>query len=259
MATSTPPRVRVDSCHHENALAAQLEARGLEVQRQQLKTGDVVLEGPNGATYIFELKAVDNLVSDVLKGRYGSSQWSTEQSRLGGEVAAGGGAVRCGLVIWGALPRCDPTAKLGYHAAGPDPRAGLSGEAFHTVLQRARLAYGLDVVVLPSLVDVADWLALLARNVETGKVTTTGALDVDARPPDLTRKRKRDAPPTELLADMLARVPGLTDKVAVSLATTYGSMAALKSAGTAELAKFKAGGMKRALGPAIACQLERVL
>ena len=36
-------------------------------------------------------------------------------------------------------------------------------------------------------------------------------------------------------------------------------MAALKAAGTAELAKFKADGMKRALGPAVASQLERVL
>jgi ERCC4-type nuclease len=239
-------------------LATHLETRGLEVARQQLKTGDVVFGGPNGCTYIFELKSVDNLVSDVLKGRCGQSQWSTEQSRLGGEVAAGGGATRCGLVVWGAMPRCDPAVKLGYRA-GPDSDTGLSGEAFHTILQRARLAYGLDVVLLPTLADVADWLALLVRNVETGKVTTAGVLDVDARPPDLTRKRKRDAPPMELLASVLAHIPGLTAKVAAALAAKYGSMAALKAAGAAELASFKAGGMKRALGPAIAARLMGIL
>lgn len=260
MSDVDAPCVLVDACHHENALAAQLEARGVAVQRQQLKTGDVVIRAPTGATFIYELKSIENLVADVLAGRYGNSQWASEQSRLGGEAAAGGGAVCCGILVWGELPRCDPTIRLGYGAQGPEPtRAGLSAEAFYTILQRASHAYGLQVVPQPSLSDAADWLALLARNVARGKITTPGIIDVDARPPDLTRKRKRDADPAEMLAGMLARLPGLTDKVARLLAEAFPSMSALRDAGASELARFKAGDMKRALGPALASQLMRVL
>lgn len=245
-------KVFVDSCHHENKLVEMLKSRGLEVTRKALKTADVVLQS-SGITWMYELKQATNLVSDVLGGRYGHSQWSTEQSRLAGEVDVGKGATKCGLMLWGPMPICSSAHSYGHG------ESGMTGEAFYTVLQRAQHAYNLEVVTRPTLEAAADWLALLVRNIDAEKITTPGTIDPDAKPPDLTRKRKRDDSPQELLASMLARLPGLTEKTAKLLASMYPTMSKLKAAGAVELAKFRGGDMKKALGPAIAGQIVSVL
>jgi ERCC4-type nuclease len=242
-------QVVIDSCWHENLLASLLADAGLSVERRQLKTADVMLYCA-GRTILIELKSCNNFVADYTAGgRHGNNTFRAERSRLAGEQVKGGGAVSSILLLHGIRPRIDDQGRLG-HVGNFTPRD------FHTSLQRTALAYGVHVAHAGNtLQDAAAWIAMLAANLAAGKLDPSGVeIDRDARPPDLTRKNGRSASTEELVAGMLASLPGVSKAKAKAIAAVYPTLTALASVEPIELAGMPMGAKK--LGPAVAKRIK---
>jgi ERCC4-type nuclease len=242
-------QVVIDSCWHENLLASLLADAGLSVERRQLKTADVMLYCA-GRTILIELKSCNNFVADYTAGgRHGNNTFRAERSRLAGEQVEGGGAVSSILLLHGIRPRIDDQGRLG-HVGNFTPRD------FHTSLQRTALAYGVHVAHAGNtLQDAANWIALAAANLQAGKFDPSGVqIDREARPPDLTRKTKLDASAEELVASMLAALPGVSVAKAKTIAAAYPSLGALAATDVKELASLPVGAKK--LGPAVAKRIK---
>lgn len=222
----------------------------LGVTRQQLKTGDVVVQA-NGLTFLIELKSVNNLVSDhIASGIYGGvSRFSTERARLAGEQEVHGAAVRSLLLLWGVRPALDD-CRVGV-------KGNFTGKNFATSLQRTSFAAGVAVWHAGNtLDDAAIYIALIVSNLESGKLARDGVvIDSEAAPPSLVRKQHRDAPPAELLTSMLAALPGMSKPKATAVVHHVETLTGLVTITLKDLAKVEVA-PDRKLGPALAKRIK---
>lgn len=242
----------VDSCHHENELALLLGEQGVkDVQRKQLGTGDVAIQG-RGRTFLIELKSVNNLVSDhVAAGIYnGAGRFQTERARLAGLQEEHAGAVTSILLLWGPRPRPDD-ARIGF-------KGNFTGRNFLTALQRTAFAAGLTVWHAGnSIEDAAIFVSQLVGNLQAGKLDREGVIiDSQARAPDLSRKQARNASAFELLSSALASQPGISKGAAEHVANHVKSLTGLVAISVKELAKVQVGSKR--LGGAAAKRLKSI-
>ena len=240
--------VVVDSNAHETPFAERLEQAGLAVERRPLKTGDVLVSG-RGRHFIIERKAVNDFVGNHTVGvaHNGVNRWSAERSRLAGEAAASP-SVTSLVLLHGIRPALDSQR----HGFG----RGMSGVDFYSSLMYTQLNFGVGVVHVPDETHAADWLVLLVRNLEGGKLDEGVAeIDKNAAPPDLSRKRARDSTPRELITGMLGALPGVSSKKAAAVVAVYSTLSELGAADPKALAAVVCGGGRK-LGPALAARVK---
>ena len=235
----------VDSNARENELASRIEERGLKVERKALKTGDVAIVY-KGKTILAERKSVDDLAAGIAHPhRFVDGQ----RARLAGEAADSPNTISL-VLLHGIRPACDAYTRLGFGN-------GISGETFHSVIQQSMLPpYNLPILHSSSLDGLADQVALLQRNLIAGNFDREGYIDADAKPPNLSRKRRAETP-VDILICMIVAIPGFSQKKAAALVELYPSLSALVGASEAELAAVRVG--EHQLGRMLAKRLRSVV
>lgn len=191
-------------------------SKDFSYQKENLVLGDVVFKENDSLVLLIERKSVDDLVQSIKDGRYREQKQRIRESG----ISSG----NCVYLIEGRLPRYSSNAKY----------KGLAISAIWGSILNSSIRDGFHLFFTNTTIETAQWIEYLTKKFYGGESPFYRANDTTRlQHPDteVARekiicevKKKADIDTKTCFQHQLCQIPGISEKIALSLSQEIGSM-----------------------------------